>query len=60
MLIVFDDRIVDMEANKKLSPLVTEMFLERKKTQHFTSFYITIRGRFRVSQVIRDDQRLFQ
>ena len=27
MLIVFDDMIGDMEANKNLSPIVTELFL---------------------------------
>ena len=27
MLIVFDDMIVDMESNKNVSPIVTELFL---------------------------------
>ena len=27
MIIVFDDMIADMESNKKLSPIVTELFL---------------------------------
>ena len=40
VLIVFDDRIVKMEANKKLSPIITELFL--LKTQQFTCFHITI------------------
>ena len=31
MLIVFDDMITDMEANKKLSPIITEMFLRERK-----------------------------
>ena len=31
VLIVFDDMIADMEANKKLSPVVTELFLRRRK-----------------------------
>ena len=31
MLIVFDDMIVDMESNKKLSPIVTELFLRGRK-----------------------------
>ena len=31
MLIVSDDMIVDMESNKKVSPIVTELFLRRKK-----------------------------
>ena len=32
VLIVFDDVIADMEANKKLSPIVTELFYEEKKS----------------------------
>ena len=32
LLIFFDDMIADMDANKKLSPIVTELFLRRKKT----------------------------
>ena len=31
VLIVFDDTIADMECNKKLSPIVTELFLRGKK-----------------------------
>ena len=31
MLIVFDDMIADMESNKKLSPIVTELFLRGTK-----------------------------
>ena len=27
MLIVFDDMLVDMESNKNVSPIVTELFL---------------------------------
>ena len=42
VLIVFDDMIADMKSNKNLSPIVTEFFFKRKKTQHFTRFYITI------------------
>ena len=30
MLIVLDDMIADMKANKKLSPIVTELFHKRK------------------------------
>ena len=29
MLIVFDDMISDTKANKKMSPIVTELFLRR-------------------------------
>ena len=39
---MFDDMIADMKSNKNLSPIVTEFFFKRKKTQHFTRFYITI------------------
>ena len=43
MLILFHDMIADMESNKRLSPIATELFLrERKETQHFTCFYLTI------------------
>ena len=31
MLIVFDDMIADMEANEKLGPIVTELFLRGRK-----------------------------
>ena len=31
MLIVFDDVIADMEANKKLSPIVIKLFLSGRK-----------------------------
>ena len=31
LLIVFDDMIADMEFNKKLSPVFTELFLRGKK-----------------------------
>ena len=31
MLVVFDDMIADMEANKKLSSIVTELFIRGRK-----------------------------
>ena len=31
MLIVFDDRIADMFSNKKLNPIVTELFIRSRK-----------------------------
>ena len=31
LLIVFDDMIADMESNKKLSPIITELFLRVRK-----------------------------
>ena len=39
VLIAFDDMIVDMKSNKKLSHCI---ILKRKKTRYFTCFYITI------------------
>ena len=42
VLMVFDDMIADMESNKKLSPVFTELFFKRQKTQYFTRFYLTI------------------
>ena len=41
VLIVFDDMIADMINNKKLNPIVTELFM-RQKIKHFTCFYHTI------------------
>ena len=35
---MFDDLIGDIESNKKLSPILTELFL----SQCFTCFYITL------------------
>ena len=34
-LIVFDDMIVDMESNEKLSPVITELFLRLNITHYF-------------------------
>ena len=31
VLIVFDDMIADMISNKKLNPIVTELFIRRRK-----------------------------
>ena len=42
VLVVFDDMILDMQSNKNLSPIVTELFLRGKKAQYFTCFYITV------------------
>ena len=38
VLIVFDDMIADMESNKKLSPIVTEMFLRVRKLNISVAF----------------------
>ena len=32
---VFDDMKANMKSNKKLSPIITELFLKGKKTEHF-------------------------
>ena len=37
VLVVFDDMIADMESNKKLSPIVTELFLRGRKIDIFIS-----------------------
>ena len=42
LLIVFDHMIADMLSNKKLNPVVTELFISSKKTIHFSCFYHTI------------------
>ena len=34
-LIVFDDMIVDMESNEKLSPVITELFLRLNVPHYF-------------------------
>ena len=36
--IVFDDMIVDMISNKKLSPIVTELFIRGRKVNIFLVF----------------------
>ena len=35
ILIVFDDTIADIRSNKKLNPVVTELFIKRYKAKHF-------------------------
>ena len=35
---MFDDMIADVESDKKLSSIVTELFFKRKKTQYFTRY----------------------
>ena len=41
-LIVLDDMIAVLEYNKKLNPIVTEVFLRVRKLFFFTYLYITI------------------
>ena len=38
VLMVFDDMIADMEANKNLSPFATELFFQEKENSIFHSF----------------------
>ena len=38
ILIVFDDKIVDMLSNKKLNPAVTELFIRGRKLEVFLVF----------------------
>ena len=39
-LIVFDDKIFDMLSNKKLNPIVTELFIRGRKLNMSLSFFI--------------------
>ena len=38
ILIVFDDMIADMLSNKKLNPIVTELFIRGRKLNLFLAF----------------------
>ena len=51
MLIVFDDMTAHTEANKKLSPLVTQLFLRRRKLNLSLAFIS--KSYFKVSKTIR-------
>ena len=51
MLIVFDDIIADMKSNKKLSPVVTELFLRRRKLNILLVFIS--QSYFKVPKTIR-------
>ena len=42
VLVVFDDMISDIESNKKLNPIVTELFLRGRKLEYFRCFYFKI------------------
>ena len=41
MFIVFDDMIADMPSNKKLNPIVTELFIRDRKLNISIVFYYT-------------------
>ena len=53
MLIVFDDMIADMLGNKKLNPMVTELFLRREKLNisfvSITQFYFAVPENIRLN-----------
>ena len=51
VLIVFNDMITDMEANKKLSPIVTELFLSEKKLN--ISLVFIPQSYFKVPKTVR-------
>ena len=51
VLIVFDDKIEDMESNKKLSPVVTELFLSERKLNILLAFIS--QSCFKVPKTIR-------
>ena len=51
VLIVFDDMIVDMEANKKLIPVVTELFLRGRRLN--ISLVFISQSYFKVPKTIR-------
>ena len=42
ILIVFDDMITDMRRNKKLNPIVTELFIRGRKLSISIVFFKTI------------------
>ena len=51
MLIVFDDMIADMECNRKLNPIVTELFLRGRKLN--ISLVFISQSYFKVPKTIR-------
>ena len=51
VLIVLDDTIADMESNKKLNPIVTELFLRRRKRN--ISFVFIPKSYFKKAKTIR-------
>ena len=50
MLIVFDDIIADMETNKKVSPILTELFLRGRKLQ--ISHVFILQSYFKLAKMI--------
>ena len=50
-ILEFDDVIADIESNKKLSPIVTELFLRGRKLNIFLDFIS--QSYFKVPEIIR-------
>ena len=49
-MIAFDDTTADMLINKKINPIVTELFIRGKKNKHFTCFcYIPYQKNIRLN-----------
>ena len=42
VLIVFDEMITNIISDKKLIPIVTELFIRGRKIKHFTCFYYAV------------------
>ena len=40
-MIIFDDMIANIFGNRKLNPIVTEIYIRSIKPKHFSSFYYT-------------------
>ena len=57
MLIVFDDTIIDMINNKKLSSIVTELFIRGRKLN--ISFVFVTQSNFKVPKDVRLNSNLF-
>ena len=57
ILIVFDDTIIDMINNKKLSSIVTELFIRGRKLN--ISFVFVTQSNFKVPKDVRLNSNLF-
>ena len=55
VLIVFDDMIADMISNKKFNPVVTELFIRRRKL-NISIVFIT-QSYFKVPKEVRQNTR---
>ena len=54
VLTIFDDMIADMISNKKLSAIVTELFVKEKKTKYFLfSYCYNFQSYFHVPKDVR-------